>query len=355
MDIKFHRTLIFDGSHALHRNLSVPNNWEMTNNEGQRTGGIFGVLRTINKEITTYNYTPIVVFDGGLSQRRLELFPNYKGTLDKQILRESLDRTEEDLINEQYREEYIRQRDILIELLPCLGIPVIYQEGWEGDDLIYLLTKLSKDSIVVSDDKDLIQLISESDRKCRIRRAMRDEFWDINKLKEMQLDIQTYIGCKAIIGDPSDKIPSACFQVGEKTALDLYNLFTYCVENNITYPENEDELKKLCETCKISKRKAYLNFNKDQFLINYLLTDLSLVDKELNDNFINTIIDTVNKYLNYENLEYVKIILDKLNIYSINIDSFYSAIKNRNKYIDLSKIEETSKEIDIFSGNKGFF
>ena len=30
---------------------------------------------------------------------------------------------------------------------------------WEGDDIIFVLSELAKDSIVVSDDKDLIQLI----------------------------------------------------------------------------------------------------------------------------------------------------------------------------------------------------
>ena len=68
----FNRILIFDGSYALHRALSVPNNWDMVNSKGKRTGGIFGVLRTIQKELKNYNYFPIVVFDGGLSSREIE-------------------------------------------------------------------------------------------------------------------------------------------------------------------------------------------------------------------------------------------------------------------------------------------
>ena len=299
MELKYNRLLIFDGSYCLHRNLSVPNNWNMITTSGKRTGGIFGVLRTIYKELKTYNYFPVVVFDGGLSQRRLNLYPNYKQHEDK-LLNESLEaKSEADLLAEEFKREYNTQRNDLIELLPAFGIPVIYETGWEGDDLIYILSKLCENSIVVSDDKDLIQLIHEPDdedtRLCRIRRALRDEFLDMNSLKEQNLNIKEYIGCKSIIGDPSDNIPSACYQVGDKTALGLYKLFENVTKDNIQFPSNEDELNKLCKKYNITKRKAYLNFNIDQFYTNFLLTDLSLVDEDISDdiiNYINVIIDS---------------------------------------------------------------
>ena len=279
----FKRLLIFDGSHALHRALSVPNNWEMKNSQGFRTGGVFGVLRTIQKELKTYNYYPVVVFDSGLSQRRLNLYPNYKHTQDKQLLQESLEpKTEEQLLQEEFLQEYKRQRNILSELLPYFNIPVIKVDNWEGDDLIYLLTKLCENSIVVSDDKDLLQLIREDETgKCRVRRAMRDEFWDINTLHENNFDINEYIACKAICGDTSDNIPSACFGVGEKTASGLYQLYEACKKSNLAFPKEEKDLTELCKKLNISKRKAYINFNENQFLTNLLLTDLSIVDEDI--------------------------------------------------------------------------
>ena len=48
MDIKYNRVLIIDGSYMLHRTLSQPNNWDLINSKGKRTGGIFGVLRSLN-------------------------------------------------------------------------------------------------------------------------------------------------------------------------------------------------------------------------------------------------------------------------------------------------------------------
>ena len=59
MNQLFNRILIFDGSYALHRSLSVPNNWDMINSKGKRTGGIFGTLRTIQKEFDKQMYITV--------------------------------------------------------------------------------------------------------------------------------------------------------------------------------------------------------------------------------------------------------------------------------------------------------
>ena len=285
---KFNRLLIFDGSHALHRNLSVLNNWNMQTTTGIRTGGVFGVLRTLLKEISQYNYYPVFVFDGGLSKRRLQLYPNYKGTLDKQekelLIESKNEYSEEDMLHMEMKTEYANQREMLKQILPFFNIPVICYENWEGDDLIYLLTQMSKDSIVVSDDKDLLQLIRDDDTgRCRVKRAMRDEFWDINTLKENSEDVNEYIIKKAIVGDQSDNIPSACYGVGEKTAKDLYKFYSYLIEHKIQYPTTEEELTTICKENKLTKRKAFINFSENQFLTNLMLTDLKLVDKDVED------------------------------------------------------------------------
>lgn len=316
--VVFNRLLIFDGSHALHRALSVINNYEMMTTTGIRTGGIYGTLRTIIKELKTYNYFPVVVFDGSLSKRRLEIYPNYKRTLDKQQLNESTEpKTEEELFAEEMRIQYNTQRNMLEELLPAFGIPVLHFQDWEGDDIIYILSKMCKNSIVVSDDKDLLQLIREDNTgKCRVRRAMRDEFWDIQSLKEKDMDINKYIACKAIVGDGSDNIPSACFQVGEKTAPDLYKLYEdVCIRRGLPFPTTEEDLAIRCKEVNISKRKAYLNFNENQFLINESLTNLQLVDEEIDENLLKTIYQDVNNSVNKVNND---LILEKFTEYQFN-------------------------------------
>lgn len=343
----FNRLLIFDGSHALHRALSVPNNYEMITTTGIRTGGIYGTIRTIIKELKTYNYFPVVVFDGSLSKRRLEIYPNYKRTLDKQQLNESLEqKTEEQLFEEQMRIQYNTQRNMLEELLPAFGIPVVHLQDWEGDDIIYILTKMSSNSIVVSDDKDLLQLIrNDNTGKCRVRRAMRDEFWDIDTLKEKGLDINSFIACKAIVGDASDNIPSACFQVGEKTAPDLFKLYEdVCINKGLPYPTTEEELSIRCKDVGISKRKAYLNFNENQFLTNVSLTNLAIIDDEINQNILETIYqDVINNINNIDE----DLILKKFNEYqfnTLNDKDLLKTVSNLRKI--LTETDETVPEIN---------
>lgn len=237
---------------------------------------------------------------GHLSKRRLQIYPNYKRALDKQLLNESVEpKTEEQLLEEEFRIQYNTQRNMLVDLLPAFGIPVLYFQDWEGDDIIYILSKLAKDSIVVSDDKDLLQLIREDETgRCRVRRAMRDEFWDINTLKENNMDVNEFIACKAIVGDNSDNIPSSCFQVGEKTAPDLYKLYKESTLMVGGFPKDEKELAEKCKLINLPKRKAYLNFNEEQFLTNIQLTDLRLIDKEIDNALLEKIQDVINNSKN---------------------------------------------------------
>lgn len=347
MEQRFNKLLIFDGSHCLHRSICEPHLWEMRNKQGERTGGIYGVLNTILKESSTFNYTPVVVFDGKLSQRRLDIYPNYKGHLDKQLLLENKqDLTESELLQQEMKEEYNRQREILKPLLRAFGIPVLHYENWEGDDIIYVLTKLSKDSIVVSDDKDLIQLIrNDESGKCRVRRGMRDEFLDENYFTETNSSVAEFIGCKAIVGDTSDNIPSACFQVGEKTSVGLFKIYSESVRTKTKFPENEQQLDEVCKKLNIPKRKAYLNFDENQFMTNIMLMDLSLVElvdiknePQLCDLLEKEICDTINNI----DIETIKQILTMSDINSFIPNNLIDNINRTAKCVDISNIQEIS-------------
>ena len=341
---KYSKILIFDGSHALHRSISEPHLWEMRNQKGERTGGVFGTLKTIYKETKYYNYFPVVIFDGHLSKRRLNIFSNYKHYQDKQLLTESTEpQSEYAELQQEQRAEYNRQREILKELLPAFGIPVIHLADWEGDDLIYILSCMTLDSIVVSDDKDLIQLIhNDGSRRCRVKRAMRNEFLDYKWFEENNMTQLEYVARKALVGDPSDNIPSACFQVGEKTALGLFELYNKTRNNNINFPTTDQELTEICKKYDIPKRKAYLNFDENQFLNNMLLVDLSLVEKEITEpllNEINNIIDSQAGKI--DNIKAANI-LDNLNIQVL--DSIHLLTNSQDKLPYLFDLNLANKE-----------
>lgn len=348
----YNRLLIIDGSHCLHRAMCQPELYAMQTSTGIKTGGVVGVIKTIIKEFRQFNYYPVVVFDGGLSKRRLELYPNYKRHQDRLLEECKEEKTEEQLIEEQFRREYNTQRKALQELLPYYGIPVVQIDGWEGDDLIYILTKMSLDSIVLSDDKDLLQLIHEPDntdnRRCRVKRGMRDEFWDMNSLKEKNFDIQEYIACKAIVGDTSDNIPSACYQVGEKTAPDLFKIYKLNnIEKDMTFPENEEDLAKICKELGISKRKAYLNFNEDQFLTNIALTDLSLVDDEITQDLVDYIYRDIYDQSRTYDTEEIHKLLENYEIRSIDSEKIVDRVGSVHILLELKDYDRTKNIIDI--------
>lgn len=353
MEIKYNRLLIIDLSHMLHRNISQPNLWEMRNTSGTRTGGIFGTLKSILKETSNYNYFPIAVCDGHLSPRRLAIYDNYKRYKDKQLLLEgvtNIEPTEYDLLQNEQRQEYNRQREILKEILICLGIPVLHFENWEGDDLIYILTQISKDSIIVSDDKDMLQMICDNaERRCRVRRGMRDEFWDMKSLEDMGIDQGEYIACKAICGDPSDNIPSACYGVGEKTALGLYKIYQHSRTVTTGFPQDEKALTEVCKILNISKRKAYLDFDENQFLTNMLLMDLSLVQEDITQEVLNMIYDAISVGLNYNNYDLAIQILNSQSINSVNINGIIDNI-NRTKFlVDINNYDNSKNITDVIS------
>lgn len=343
----YNRLLIFDGSHALHRSLCQMELWEMRNKEGQRTGGVYGVLNTILKESSTYNYFPIVVFDGKLSERRLKIHPNYKHFQERQMLLESEQMlTEEQLLEQEHRREYNTQREILKRLLPAFGIPVLHFDKWEGDDIIYILSKLSKDSIVVSDDKDLIQLVCDTpERRCRVRRGMRDEFIDINYFKENNMTRQEFVAYKAIVGDTSDNIPSSCFQVGEKTAPGLYKLYTESMVRIGGFPKTEEELASRCKELNLSKRKAYLNFDEEQFLTNILMMDLNLVDDDIDNQLLEDIQNQISKQYNIVDGDTIRQILNNLDIKSFIINNLIINVNNTSSFIDINTDVSSEPEI----------
>lgn len=327
MDKKFRNIIIIDGSYLIQRGLHVPNLWELRNKNGERSGGIFQFLRSLNYICKDKNYYPVVTWDSGLSNRRLSVYPRYKNNhlrvadrilrssdsidevinkitntyTDRDMITEMMDSINEALKNsnidkankydpDDFRSQYRRQRDLLITILSYLGIPSIKINGWEGDDLMVLLTRLSERSIVVTDDKDLIQLISPT---IDILRPMNDKYL-------VYMDYLTTNGykssrqiamIKSIVGDPSDSIPSVTsgldrkYCVGYKRAVEI---------SGIIIDSNEDEevyCKKLTEIGK----NPYLGFvyRLNDYKRNMQLVDLSLVENDTD--VVNSIIYEVSR------------------------------------------------------------
>ena len=269
------KTLILDGSYFCHRALHTPALQELRTSTGLASGGVFGFFRMFQSEIKRFpGYFPIVCWDKGLSKRRTELYEDYKANRQRQeadaLVAAGL--AEPDIEGKNYIEEYHRQRNDIIQILKTFGVPSLLIPGWEGDDLMYLISKVTDDAVLISDDKDMIQLVSPT---LKIRRAMRDELitWEDS---DPCYRHPHYTIAKAICGDVSDNIPQVAKGVGSVAAEKLADI----MDKGNNLDEFKDYLHDFVEndTCSLVNKANKVLKNWNQFSINYQLTDLRLVE-----------------------------------------------------------------------------
>lgn len=331
----YKKLAIVDGSYFLIRSLKVPELWELKYN-GQRTGGIFGFLRSLGSELVEAGYYPVVCWDAGLSPRRTQVYPAYKrnhiklatrllrpedsdedavlGQLNESVgnyyAQEAMEQARESLATARRRlletgvdedaefvAELHRQRDIIINILKSLGVPSLLIKGWEGDDLMVLCTRLAQQSVVMSDDKDLIQLISPNVDIVRPMRGERLHYDEYMKANDYQDPLEICI-IKAIIGDPSDNIPSVThglerkYSLGATRGKHVAKLICESNENPEIYLEKLKEENKNYYNGFIMKHEDYLR--------NMELVDLRLVPND--EEVINEIVSTIDNQLGKFNL-----------------------------------------------------
>lgn len=316
--MKLGKLLIVDASYMLHRQLHVASIFELTNSQGVRTGGVFNFFRSLNLEMRNHpDYYPVLVHDAGLSPRRLAVHPNYKHQEDKLaekqanlVIIEAGGEVEED----EYLLEYRKQRAEIMNLAEAFGIPTIRVGGWEGDDLMKICTMMSDDSIVLTDDKDLIQLLSPT---VQIARPMAGELLNYHKYQAEYNDpnMEKFIVAKSIVGDGSDNIPKCAKGVGGKTA----NALAEIIVNN---PNNWKEI------IADNKKKAWQNFVSEeslkQFEINMELIDLRRVETtaELQSQIARSLITGIKIPDYFKVLE----ILGRLEISKLDVDYMVSTL-----------------------------
>lgn len=330
MSRNFNKLLIIDGSYCLHRNLHMEDVANLTTSTGVKSGGIFGFLRSLNKMLknSPSDYFPVICWDSRVSQRRLDLYPNYKHNLDKQVDRnlskisvelitnpqdvevEKFSDSEIAIIKEKvaqaltcyekfgtysdpddYVTNYVQQRDKVIEICNLLGIPNVKIKNWEGDDLMTLFTRISDKSIIVSDDSDMQQLVSD---RVRVLKVLKDvHMVDLNEIVNGRNypDGHFIAIVKAIVGDSSDNIPQVAPRVGTKTAEKIASII-------YRHDRLEDALDEIKSTLKGSGIAAFVENWKD-YARNLGLVDLNLVENDLSviDSMIAAIMNARTNYV----------------------------------------------------------
>ena len=129
-------------------------------------------------------------------------------------------------------EDLAVQMPILKELLDAMGIRRYELEGYEADDILGTAAAICEregwDCVVVTGDKDSLQLISDSTTVCNVKTRM-GQTETINYTPavfqaEYGFEPAKMVDLKALMGDSSDNIPGVP-GIGEKTALDLLHRY----------------------------------------------------------------------------------------------------------------------------------
>ena len=212
----------------------------LENKQGVVTNAIFGYLSMLARLITDEAPTHIgAVFDLKAPTFRHKMYDGYKAT------RKPMD------------EALAMQVPLLKDLLRAMGIKILELEGYEADDIIGTMAKrFDLDTVIVSGDRDVLQLVDENTVVYNTRRGVTDiTEYDLDKLAADDFTPEKVIEYKALAGDSSDNIPG-CPGVGEKTALDLLARFG-SVDG--VYEHIAEVKGKLAEKLAANKDKVYLS------------------------------------------------------------------------------------------------
>lgn len=118
------------------------------------------------------------------------------------------------------------QVDAVRELLTAMEVKIVQKEGFEGDDMLGTLSKkLDGDKIIVTGDRDSLQLVSDTTKVWLTKRGITDVLeYDLDRLAQEGLKPYQIIELKALMGDSSDNIKGIA-GVGEKTAKSLISTY----------------------------------------------------------------------------------------------------------------------------------
>lgn len=203
------KLILIDGNNLMFRSYyaTIYNGQMMKNSQGFPTNALFGFVAMLNKIINeeTPSYM-VVAFDIGKNFRK-EQYDFYK----------------EGRISTP--EELKMQMPIAREILDCYGIKHLELAPYEADDIIGTITKITENdpnfkSVIISSDKDLLQLISQETEIKLLKQTSYIRYDYDTFVKDYGILPEKVVDLKALMGDSSDNIPGVK-GIGEKTALKL--------------------------------------------------------------------------------------------------------------------------------------
>ncbi len=301
------RLILVDGSAYIFRAYyALP---PMSRKDGVPVNAVFGFTNMLVKLIEDYKDEKlIVIFDAARENFRNKIYSAYKANRGE---------TPEDLIP---------QFDLIKKCVSAFNIPQIELEGYEADDIIATYateaTKLDIPSLIVSSDKDLMQLVNE---RVEMLDPMKNKKIGIKEvIEKFGVEPKKVVQIQALMGDKVDNIPGAP-GIGPKIALELIQ----------EYGDIEGLIKNAGKIKQDKRRNIIKDFEND------IRVSLKLVKLDNNINLtlpiskiksfseLNTSKDSINKFLT---------------------DQGFKAIQQRldnNAYINKHTIDEPKKNNEV--------
>ncbi len=270
---------LVDGSSVFFRAFhGIPN---LRRSDGMATNAIYGYVMTLKSILNEYNPQKLVVaFDRREKTFRNELYSAYKAN------------------RVEPPEELLVQIPYIKKITSLLGISQIELAGYEADDLIgtlaLMLSKEKAKVVIVSGDKDLLQLVNDSVSVLRLTPNKNIPYADGDVRERYGVPPEQLVEVLALMGDSSDNVPGVP-GIGEKTAISLIQQY--------------GTLEQLYENVDLisgNKRRENLKNHKEMaFLSRALCTIKTDVSLELETDFFSiSPRDETALYTLYEELEF---------------------------------------------------
>ncbi|MDC0044417.1 DNA polymerase I [Pelagibacteraceae bacterium] len=321
---KQNRLILIDGSAYIFRAYyGLP---PMNRADGTPINAVFGFTNMLVKLIEDYRDDKmIVIFDAARENFRNTIFKDYKANRGE---------TPEDLIP---------QFEIIRECVDAFNIPQLEIEGYEADDIIATYCNLAEkqkvNSIIVSSDKDLMQLVT---KEITMLDPMKNKKIGIDQvIEKFGLPPEKVIQIQALTGDKVDNIPGAP-GIGPKTALQLIQEFG-----------DVHKLIKNANQIPQEKRRNIILDHEEDILVSLKLVKLKDdIKLPIDINKIHTYSssnksDNLSKFLSKQGFKSIAERLKNNSYIKSNISEKIETKKIDNHYFLINNIEELNKLITL--------
>ncbi len=258
------KLFLIDGSSYLFRAFYAIRH--LSNSKGLPTNATFGFVQMLLKVLKEHRPDYLaVIFDSKAPTFRSQLYQEYKAN------------------RPPMPENLTPQVPYVKKIIEGYRIALLEREGYEADDLIGTVAKRLEsevDVVVVTGDKDLLQLVSD---RIQVYDSMKERRFGVEEvIQRFGVSPQQVVDVMGLAGDAIDNIPGIP-GIGEKTAIQLIKTYG-SIDNLLTHVEEipqkkmKENLKTHGDLARLSRKLATIHTDVP---VNYQLKDFSLPPPDL--------------------------------------------------------------------------